>query len=214
LAPEVVGGTSEESYRHAGPLSPLSTMFEPDLPDGKDGRDAIICRLPRDCTNEGGMERERNSSSFRRDILASPAPGSKRNEMSASSSVSEYIPSSSSSSPSKSHSAEIPRRMAQAYVNTVESGAARPPSDLILNESNMVEGPVDSDEILKLQQEIITHRRNPQINRHYTNSVGGMTARRKEGRNQASRHRLARVQTLSEKWVEYMGTLPATFSAP
>jgi hypothetical protein len=133
LAPEVVGGTSEESYRHVRHLSPLSTMFEPDTRDGKTGGDAPICRIPRDCTNEGGMERERNSRSFRRDILASPAPGSKRKEMSASNSVSEYIPSSSSSSPSKSHSAEIPRRIVHACVNTVESGAARPPSDLILN---------------------------------------------------------------------------------
>jgi hypothetical protein len=186
-------------------------MFEPDLRDGSAGDDAPISRIPRDCTNEGGLEKERNSSSFRRDTLAPPAPGSKRKEMSASNSASEYIPSSSSSSPSKSHSGEIPRRMAQVYVNTVESGAARPPSNLVLNESSMVEGPVDLDEILMLQQETITHRRISQTNRHHSNSAGGMTARRKEARNQASRHRLARVQTLGEKWVDYLGTLPATF---
>jgi hypothetical protein len=46
--------------------------------------------------------------------------------------------------------------MARAYVNTIESGRTPSPSDLIFNESNVVESPVDLDELLSLQKETLS----------------------------------------------------------
>jgi hypothetical protein len=210
-ADEVVDRALKDSSRPTKPLSLLSTMFEPAQRDSRSGDDSPFCRLPQGLTIEDGMDTERNSIPFHSDILAPPKSCSKRKETSSSNSDSEYVPSSSPSSPSKAHSVETSERMAPAGVNTVESGAARPSSDPILIESNVAEDPLDLDELLRLQQETLTHRRSSQISRYRLNSAVGMTARRKHGQSLGSRHRLARVQSLSEKWAEYLGTLPATF---
>jgi hypothetical protein len=210
-AREFVDRSLKTSHRRTRPLSLLSAIFEPAQRDGRASDDAPVCRLPQDFIIEDGVDSERNSISFHRDGLHPPTSGSKRKETISSNSCSEYIPSSSPSSPSKAHYVETPQRMAPAVVNTVESGAARPSSDPILIETNVVDDPLDLDELLRLQQETLTHRRSSQASRYRLNSAVGKTARRKDGQSLGSRHRLARVQSLSEKWAEYLGTLPSTF---
>jgi hypothetical protein len=92
-----------------------------------------------------------------------------------------------------------------------ESVLLRPEHELAGNDSNDEDNSFKLDELLKFQQETLTGRRSSQTNRFHLNKDSEMSRRHGNEVNRNIRGRVTRVKSLSEKWKEYIMSLPRTF---
>jgi hypothetical protein len=150
-------------------------------------------------------------SSFENGTSNSDTPSYQKEASTASGGGSEFLPSRSFASNSCSSFLDTSKNACQNSPSGAESGLLRPEHELAANDSNDEDNSFKLDELLKFQQDTLTGRRSSQTSRFHRNKDSEMSRRHGNEGKRHIRGRVTRVKSLSEKWEEYLMSLPRTF---